>query len=77
MADDMVDIKVTLARMEEKQDAVHALIAQHLLDDKDTHQDFESRLRSLEKTKWRAHGVAAAVGGLAAYVVHLFKQGAS
>ena len=75
MTEELIEVKVVLARMEGKQDAVHALITQHLLDDKEVHQDFESRLRSLEMTKWRAHGIAAAIGGAVAYAVGFFHKG--
>jgi len=75
MADDITELKVMIARVEANQEMVLSLMKTHLEDDKATHTDFELRLRSLEKTKWRAHGIAAAVGALAAYVVGIIKQG--
>ena len=61
---DLTDIQVSLARLEGKVDGIKTRL--------DTLQDHEDRVRSLEKSSWKAQGWAACVAFLVAIVTTLF-----
>jgi ABC-type uncharacterized transport system permease subunit len=62
---DITDLRVTLARIEEKLDGALASGADH-----------ETRLRKLEKAAWMAVGLATAAGGATGAISAILTGGA-
>jgi hypothetical protein len=60
VAGQVIDVRITLARIEQKIDAATAATTDH-----------EGRLRRVERALWLATGTAAAVGGVAGKLVGL------
>jgi hypothetical protein len=68
-SDEVNELKILLARIEEKLEALKTGVEEKLVSAKEDSDDQESRIRTLERYVWIAVGAAAASGGAAGALV--------